>query len=189
MKPHNIITASLLLGITILLNSCIADLRTLSIKKNGITDEPAKKGREILNKSAKAHGIEQWKQYKTAEMTYSGKWKPPVSWLANFYPNKKPKAKFQVLLGTFNSRTELLNGKKEGEIWGIQSWNTYKIKPGKKIDFKKDKGLEFGLPTFQYFFEFPFRIMQEKNASMGRSTTLFSQHGTNRNPISKTTNT
>ena len=156
MKSHKTITLCVL---AIFLNGCISDLRTLSIKKNGITNETANKGREILNKSAKAHGIEQWKQYKTAEMTYSGKWKPPVSWLANLYPNNKPKAKFQVILGTFNSRTELLNGKKEGEIWGIQSWNTYKIKPGKKIDFKKDKGLEFGLPTFQYFFEFPFRII------------------------------
>ena len=39
-------------------------------------------------------------------------------------------------------------------------WATYKIKPSGDVEFKEDKTLKTLLPTIQYWFEFPFRIIE-----------------------------
>lgn len=64
-----------------------------------------------------------------------------------------------MLRGSDASRLEFLEGADAGIAWGIQNWVTYRVAGG-EMTFEDDDDIRFWLPTFQYFFEAPFRLRE-----------------------------
>ena len=146
-----------------------ADLRNDAIKRSGITDQAAVKGRQLLLTAAQAHGIEKATSYATAEFTFADDWTGLIGKFMNPWPENKKLTRMQTLLGAFTSRVEFLEGRGAGEIWGIQAWASYKQEnKNTEAVFEEDGTIRFFLPTQQYFSELPFRVLQaEIVAHMG----------------------
>ncbi len=134
------------------------DLRPAALKQSRITAAAATRGRELLARAVARHGgVDRWQRFTTAEAHLRDEWHPQRIQF-NPWPGNNLLLRFQVLLGTFNSRVGLLEGADRGQIWGIQSWRPYKQLRGKEPVFSDDRNISFFLPTYHYFLEFPFRI-------------------------------
>lgn len=132
----------------------LADLRTLAVKQ----DQNTAKAKQLLAAMAKAHGAENWSSIETYTVRLEDQFYGFLGKQSSPYGTDSVVLQLDYRTGTFDGRMSILNGKKEGELWGIQSWRTYVKKPGGSLSFKKNKEAEFWLPTYQYFIEFPQRI-------------------------------
>ncbi|HKC11904.1 MAG TPA: hypothetical protein VKI41_07705 [Vicinamibacteria bacterium] len=151
--------ALLLLAVTCvvvwLLLAPYADLRTDRIRQKGLDPALSARGREVLLVAARAHGLEAWRRHRSFEATAVDSWPSGSPW----WPGSPQRFHVQRRLGTFTSRVELLDGARQGEIWGIQSWASYKRRGPTEARFAPDRAIEFYLPTLQYFDELPFRML------------------------------
>ena len=138
----------------------VADIRPSELLEGDITETAASKGKEVLVRAAKVHGFQNWNMYNNLEIVGTDDW---VHWMGRAFINPFPKARqeirLQLLLGTWTSRLELLEASGTTEVWGIQAWNTYRSQVGQNPVFQSDKEIRFFLPTLQWWFEFPFRIV------------------------------
>ena len=144
-------------GITIALY--VADIRPQELKKGYIAEAAASEGKELLLKAANMHGIQRWNLHSNLEILAIDEW---LHWAGrafiNPFPNARQEIRFQQLIGTWTSRVELLDASGPTEVWGIQAWKTYRSQVGQSPVFQSDDAIRFFLPTFQWWFEFPFRI-------------------------------
>lgn len=153
-------------------SNSLVDLRNDSLNRNGIGQEQATKGRQLLLLTANRHGLQNWEKYSTCELTCVDEWDGIMGKSGRHWPEVKQTFRFQTLLGTFTSRVELLDGPQKGEIWGIQSWACYKKKnESAEPVFQHDESIHFYLPAIQYFSGLPFRLQSaEVFAYMGERT-------------------
>jgi hypothetical protein len=143
-------------GMSWLLMAGYADLRTDIIKQGtGLDSRLSARGRELLLAAARKQGLEKWKQHHTLEVVASDTWPSGSPW----WPASPQRFRARRRLGTFTSSVELLNGDRQGEVWGIQSWASYKQRGGGAASFAPDRAIRFYLPTLQYFDELPFRML------------------------------
>lgn len=132
-----------------------ADVRTPEVER--ASAESARQGRELLERTAQRHGLDAWNRHETLVTTATDLW-PRGGW----WPMPEQRFRSELLLGTFTSRVELLDGTAAGEIRGIQSWAPYRRSPGaERVTFLEEPATEitFYLPTLQYFTELPFRAL------------------------------
>ncbi|NKB66459.1 MAG: hypothetical protein GKR89_05320 [Candidatus Latescibacteria bacterium] len=148
---------SALLGLT---TCATADLRSKALKEEGPTQARSQRGQQLLQQAAQTHGHQAWRQYQTLEITLRDEWRGLLTKLGGRPWNKDQLLRFRFLNGSFNGRLDFVEGQRQGQAWGIQSWHTYVQKPGETdVTFKKHDKAAFFLPTYQYFYEFPFRIL------------------------------
>ncbi len=137
----------------------LVDLRPATLRLDELPPALAQQGEAILAEAAKAHGLGAWESHEVLDITFTDTWHGAL--VQRFYmtwAHSPQKIHAQFLRDTWTSRYEFLDGPKQGHIWGLQSWQTYTIKPGQEVVFDPDASLEFTLPTVQYFFELPFRM-------------------------------
>ncbi len=117
-------------------------------------------------------GWENWNALTSVRVKGSDEW-PTWHWRLLVNPWKERKVDFQLDWQPLkdNVRIELLSGKQSGEIHGVQQWVTYEIADDSAI-FKKNRAIEFHLPTQVYFYEFPFRIREANAFAYGGTTEI-----------------
>lgn len=134
--------------------SCMADLRTKVIKKEGITIKNTNKGKAILDRAWKAQGFDKIENHQV--YSYKGKdtWKGMMGQMGKVWPERKSEMDFKYQVGTFDGQVTFLDGKRKGEKAGLQNWNYYEISEENETQFRKpNKRIKFGLAAFQYFGE------------------------------------
>lgn len=145
-----------------IITSCGAvDLRTSTVLNDPNSTE--QNGRLLLENSMKKMGYEAFSKTKVYEATAQFKWKG--IWLTmpmNSFPgNNKKDLRFRFATNTFDGQIEYLEGRKQGTIQGIQSWQGYKTEV--QSDFLKqhehDRYL-WGLATYHYILESPLRMLE-----------------------------
>ncbi|WP_298537685.1 hypothetical protein [uncultured Algibacter sp.] len=148
-------THILLIIATLLLSSCkIADMRTNSIKDNGISTEAYNKGKKILDETWYKHGFNKFSEHKTYSFNGSDTWKGLMGKMGKPWPEAKSNMNFKYEVGSFDSQVTYLDGKREGITAGLQSWNYYEMVSPREIDqLKMNKKVRFGLSAYHYFFE------------------------------------
>ncbi len=154
-----------ILSLVLLSTGCgLADIRPDTIKQyDDVPDEREKRGRQLLQQVADAHGgRDKWEAAYAAKVTYRDEWPRLIPRLfAMPWPSSDVLITQTMLLGMDTSRLTFQEGKKEGISWGIQNWATYKVTPSfEEPLFVADKTIWFWLPTMQYFFEAPFRLLE-----------------------------
>lgn len=135
--------------------ACKTDLTTQYVKQKEITNSDEQLGRKILVETQKEVNIKQLLNYKNYKVKFNDCFYGFSGKLANPY-------KINVLLlkpKTFNGQLKFTSGKEEGKIYGIENNQTYELIDHHQV-FKKDKRTKFWLPTYQYFIEFPLRILE-----------------------------
>ena len=74
------------------------------------------------------------------------------------WPENGQRMRMDFLRDTFYGRAQLIGGPSDGEIWGVQAWKAYRTDRAGKTRFRDHEDTLFYIPTYHYFFEFPFRI-------------------------------
>lgn len=152
------LTIQLLLIAT--LSSCgIADLRHAAIKKNEVPQSDFERGRQLLAKAVTRQGIDQTDRFTTYEAIASDHWKGIMGQMGKIWDWQREKMALRFSLGDFDGQVEVLEGKNEGFVAGIQSWDYYEKQEGTfNSDIKDDKRVIFGLAAYHYFFELGNRL-------------------------------
>ena len=158
MKTNLIVFVATL---ALLLQSCgLADLRTATLKKEGITVENEQKGRALLDAAWRAQGLDKLDQFHTYEVVGVDHWKGLLGSMGKVWPVNKTPLRLRYAVGTFDGQVEVLEGKHKGFRAGLQSWRYYEQEAGEDIQFleKQDERITFGLAAYQYFFELASRL-------------------------------
>ncbi|MEM9547185.1 MAG: hypothetical protein AAGA77_14485 [Bacteroidota bacterium] len=143
-----------------LLSSCkVKDLRTEFAKETTL-ELSEKRGRDLLERTYLKMGYNHMENVTTYEAKSYFDWKWPWSWMPmNALPgNKGNTIKFKFVTKTFDGSVEYLEGRKTGNIYGLQSWQSYEIKKDKPLKKVKGKRRKWGLATYHYITELPIRI-------------------------------
>jgi hypothetical protein len=162
MKTKTLKLIGILFISSFLLQGCIYDLRTKSIKKEGITEANIKKGKEILESAWKKQGYDKLKDHQTYSFHGSDTWKGLLGRMGQIWPELKSELDFKYQIGTFDGQVTFKDGEEKGNIAGLQNWNFYEIINSdttfKDKNHKKNQRKVFGLAAFQYFTEMIDRI-------------------------------
>ncbi|MEL6851455.1 MAG: hypothetical protein AAFP92_23240, partial [Bacteroidota bacterium] len=138
----------------ILLQGCMADMRTPNIKKQGISQQEEQKGRALIEAAWTKHGFSNLKHHQTYGFTGDDIWKGMMGKMGKPWPEAESQIGFKYAVGSFDSQATFLNGQRKGLKAGLQSWNYYEQEPGKALAFvETDERIAFGLSAFHYFFE------------------------------------
>jgi hypothetical protein len=145
---------ALLILISITLQSCMADMRTVMIKREGITPMNESKGKTIIKNTWEKHGFAKLANHKVYSLIADDTWKGMMGKMGKPWPDAKSKLKLKYAINTFDSQVEFMDGRKENSIAGLQSWQYYEQEQQKGIEFiEYNKRIAFGLSAYQYFFE------------------------------------
>lgn len=158
-KQPNIL---LIIFILLALTSCkIAD-----ISREGLLDieQSEKIATQKLSGVISTQGFHMLESKNTFEFTATDYWPGLIGNMVKIWPDQKTTIKFRHNFNTFDGTGLFLNGEKEGDLIGIQSWNYYeKSKDNEEIktyETEKKKKLAFGLVIYHYFLELPYRLNQ-----------------------------
>ncbi len=138
----------------LIVSSCrIADLST-----NALSLQP--KGESLLATSQKqSGGLESWQELEQLEYSGKDQWFG-IFKLMNPWKANPQEFNFKALANQDHARIRLINGKNYGNEYGIQNWVTYQKVGKNPIEFTQSKKYKFLLPTYNYFFQLPFRISE-----------------------------
>ncbi len=140
------------------LTGCISDIRPEGLKALARPNAQAEqRGRAMMKRAAELHGLGTWRSIQTYTVTMRDQWKGFLPRLLKPWPEADAHMRMSFRAGSFDARTEFLSGTKKGTIWGMQSWQTYEIAPGKPAVFRHDDTRAIALAAVQYLFEFHFR--------------------------------
>jgi len=153
-----------LLGIILLVILLIAylhffgttDLRTESVK----TDPQVDKAQMLIQAMASAHKVENWDSVSTYTVRFREELFGFLGKSSNPFPETPSLFDLSYIANTYDGKLEFVEGENKGVTWGIQSWNTYTSKENGKPIFAEDANITFWIPTYQYFIEFPKRILK-----------------------------
>jgi hypothetical protein len=134
----------------------VADLRT-EVAKTAINEDKAK---TLIKEMGTAHGIENWDGVKTYQMAFEDEFFGTIGSMSHPYAESKVSFDLNYITDSFDGRLDFTSGAMKGQSWGIQAWETYLKKGDGILNFKDDKNIEFWVPTYQYFIEFPMRIQK-----------------------------
>lgn len=134
----------------------LSDLRTEVAKAN--TDE--EKAIALLREMAEAHQIKNWDTIPTYTAQFSDAFFGFLGKSAHPFKEDSVQMELNYISNTFDGSLKFNTGEQKGEIWGIQSWQTYTKSDNGSPSFEKNKDSFFWLPTYQYFIEFPRRIQK-----------------------------
>lgn len=152
-----------LVGIAIYQLQKLSDIRPPELIAEGVTPEREQRGRELISRLEDAHGgYATWTSQRGAKVELRDHW-PGAMMRALVMPwtGSGLLMRSTMLRGTDASRLRFLEGEDAGTAWGIQNWMTYRTAGRSEPEvFEDDETIRFWLPTFQYFFEAPFRLRE-----------------------------
>lgn len=161
MKKSRIKIALIALILTLIVGGCglffsTSDLRS-EIAKTGQGEAKAK---QLVQEMAAAHGVKVWDSISSYQIRFEDEFLTFVGKSGNPFKQDKTEMQLSYIPGSFDGQLQFLSGKRSGQTWGIQSWQTYTLDESGQAVFKDDKDIKFWIPTYQYFVEFPKRILE-----------------------------
>lgn len=155
MKMLTIIAVGLL-GTT----ACLSTVSTKTVKREGLKNE--KKGHEILTEAWETQGMNLLHTHQTYHVKGHDQWKGMLGKIGKVWPENESNIELKYAVGSFDGQVTFLDGKREGLVAGLQSWQYYEQEKGKELEFKKKQNarITFGISAYQYFFELLDRLKQ-----------------------------
>ena len=147
------------MGLLLGLNGCkLSDLRTDNMRNEMLAAGAKQKARTLMQDAYIAHHAAQWEKFETFEVDFQEKFYRLK--FASAFPKGEARVKLEFVPDTYDGRLTFMDGKKAGEQWGLTDWASWKRKKGKNIKWKHSKRTKFWLPTYQYFIQFPVKILE-----------------------------
>ncbi|WP_435624287.1 hypothetical protein [Flagellimonas sp.] len=149
---------TIIILLAILFQSCkIADLRTSAVHPDLPNRE--NKAIELIEGLITKYGLDKLEDAETYSILATDNWKGLYA-LVNPFPRDNELMEMRFRPNSFDGQFNYLEGRNK-TIYGIQSFQHYRIKETGIVKFRKKKSITFALPAIQYFFELPLRL---KNA-------------------------
>lgn len=136
----------------------LADVRPKEMRKLSLEETDQRKGRQLLAEARLAQGADRLAEHETYTLEVVDNWRGLLGGIANPWPVNGDELHLHYEVGTFDVRAEIQEGKKEGDAFGMQSWNTYRQEEGETIAWKRNRKHAFVLAAVQYFFEITDRL-------------------------------
>ncbi len=168
----NPVSIALLLALGCSAAGCLANIRPDSLADLPPSADAESRGRAILDRSAEAYGATAAMKAGRIEFEMTDQWRGMAAMMANPWPSKQANLQMNYRIGSFDARATFLDGKREGQAWGLQSWKTYEIGADGTAEFKKNKDAEFILAALHYQFEFPIRAREAELVAYGGQETI-----------------
>ena len=142
----------------VFLNSCLSDLRPK--EKNGAKDRSIQDSSELLLQAAIQHGYKFWVATPSYSCQITDTFYGSIGKLAN--PLSGNKAEFKAIYpsGSMNGELEFSSPKGETNTWIYENGKAYLNSKSTKISKKTQSNIAFWVPTYKYFIEFPYRIIE-----------------------------
>ena len=141
--------------------SCMSDIRPDRMKNPDYdVQKNTVKGQKILKEVALLNGLENWNKLSTYEVELEDQYYGIFKYIGHPYPSSHVRLTLRYAPSSYDGQLEFNDGKSKGELWGLQEWNTYLKEVDQPIELKKDKDIKFVIPTYQYFIEMPFRLLE-----------------------------
>ena len=118
------------------------------------------KAKLLLQEMGVAHKIHMWDSIETYNVSFEDEFHGFLGKKANSFKEQKMIFSLDYIPKVFTGQLEIISGKEKGDVWGIQSGETYQKNTNGEIEVKKNKNMKFYIPTYQYFIEFPSRIQE-----------------------------
>ncbi len=148
--------------LSIFLSGCkIADI---SIETNSkLTDQESElKATKLLQKVIRLQNFNKLDSSITYSFTANDHWPGLLGKMTKLWPDQSTNFQFNYNFNTFDGQAHFLDGEKEGDLIGLQSWNFYERKRDEPSITKKPNDNHqshvFGLAVFHYFVELPYRL-------------------------------
>ena len=124
----------------------------------GVSQE--EKGRQLLEASVRAMGYDQLRTIETYQADAVFDWRFPWGAMPmNPLPGaKNKKVRFRFLPNSFDGQVEYLEGRKQGDTYGLQSWTYYQQQDGQYEESRSPRR-EWALATYHYLLEGPLRLL------------------------------
>ena len=157
MKKQIIKLSILLFASSLFFQSCLHDVRTKMLKREGITTENTLKGKQILDRVWKKQGGDKFDQRKVYSYRGINTWKGRGAKIAKYWPDFETTLDFRFPVGTLDGEVTFVDGERKGTTTGLYNSNYYEIKNGKTKfldkDAKSNKKTVFALLGIHYFSE------------------------------------
>lgn len=141
--------------IVLLVQGCkIADLRTAGIATT--TPDREQKALLLLENVIATNHLERLATAETYSLEARDNWKGLLA-LTNPLPRDNALMELRFRPNSFDGQFEYLEARTK-RIYGVQSFQFYKVKDDEKVRLGKKKSIVFSLPAIQYFFELPLRL-------------------------------
>ncbi|MEQ1566429.1 MAG: hypothetical protein ABMA64_12380 [Myxococcota bacterium] len=145
----------------------LADIRPEGVS---LADDPVAEaeGRRLLARMLQSHGgADALHRHHTLDLDLRDTW-VGLGTLFNPWPADDQRVHLTLRVHTFDSEVRFVDGPREGQVWGIRDFATYR-REGDRQDPIADADLRFMLPTTHYFVEMPQRLTEaEIVRSVGR---------------------
>ncbi len=168
LKISSLGVAIVVVAVVAILIFGTADLRTKTAKKN----KNEKKALSLLQDMAAAHQIHNWDSLSTYTVRFQEEMFGLIGKSSNPFPEAKSQFDLSYIPNTYDGKLSFVDGPNKDLSWGIQSWQTYTQRAGGAPQFAKQKDIFFWVPTYQYFIEFPLRIMNANAFGYAGSKTI-----------------
>ena len=143
-----------------LLSGCINVFKLSDLRSDEYTyPYNIAKAKQLFEEMGKAHNIDKWNSFDTYNVLFQDEFYGFMGKQANAFKEEKMVFSLNYVPNKFNGQLEILSGEEKGEAWGLQSGQIYKVDAGNAI-ITNNKDMEFWIPTYQYFIEFPSRIQE-----------------------------
>lgn len=140
---------------------CVSFLKLSDLQLEGYQfPSNTDKAKLLLKEMGLAHQIHMWDSIETYNVIFEDEFYGFFG--KQFHSFKEHKMRFSLDYIPKKSigQLEIISGKEKGDVWGIQSWETYRKNRNGEIEVKKNEDMKFLIPTYQYFIEFPNRIQE-----------------------------
>ena len=152
MNKHGLIV------ILFLLSGCIANLRPGVVKKKGITEESARRGKEILEESWRTQGFHLLHSHQSYSYQATDAWKGLMGKIGKPWPDVESLLRFKYAIGTFDGQVVFQSGENDGQVAGQQSWSYYEYRRDTVVFMEANPKISFTLAAYQYFMELADRL-------------------------------
>jgi len=151
---------------------CVNVFKLSDLRSDYILDSNKEnKAKLLMIEMGLAHGVDKWKDIKTYTVNFGDEFYGFIGNQGNPFKDKNTSLSLSYIPKTSNGQIEILSGREKGTIWGIQDNQAYIIFDDELMK-TVDEDVRFWVPTYQYFIEFPNRILEATSISYVEKDTI-----------------
>ncbi len=150
----SILSLTMLVGLFFYLK--LSDLRP----ERYVYPNDIKKAKQLLEAMGQAHQIDKWNDIETYNVLLEDEFYGFLGKKTHAFQEQKIRFSLSYIPKTYDGQLKTLSGKEKNSVWGIQSGKTYLLDEKGNTIIKENKNMKFYIPTYQYFIEFPNRILE-----------------------------
>ncbi|MEM7657139.1 MAG: hypothetical protein AAF399_13480 [Bacteroidota bacterium] len=140
----------------VMISSCkLADLSTAQAH-----EDQSSRGKAILEGAMRAHGADKWDQIASYEGEMEDEFYGVMGNVANPHKANPVSVKLTLEPRTYGGMLHFQDQEAKDKAWGLEDGAGYSLNWAGERSNKRAKDALFWIPTYQYFVEFPARILE-----------------------------